>query len=524
MRDIKRVGRFFRLGAFERSKVTVQNAGRVEATADEFQNGTQGRSPAGEGVRRRKNAGLSPAIVSGIVGVADVAIILGVGVGFYFGYVDRMPGDLPRYIALLLSNAVLTAGLFYFFGLYNFGAILAPGRRLGKIVSICVFVFMVMVVWAFALKVSAEFSRVWFFVCLIGETTLICFFRLGTRTYIRSKAKAGGLTRRIAIVGDTMQAAQFMRTLQSTDSPWNEVVGVFDDRLDKERAKDRFTGEQVLGNIEDLLNYARQERIDDVVVALPWNAVDRLMSVIEQLRELPVNVRLAVDMIHYEFPDRESSNLAGIPVLDVAPKPLADWDVVVKAIEDKALAALALIVFGPLMALIALAIKLTSPGPILFRQKRYGFNNQLIKIYKFRTMFHTMCDDDAATLTSRDDPRVTPLGGFLRRTSLDELPQLFNVLEGTMSLVGPRPHAKFAKAGTKFYPEVVDQYAARHKVKPGITGWAQVNGWRGQTDTEEKIVRRVQHDVSYIENWSLWLDLKILVMTVFVGFGGRNVY
>lgn len=501
--------------------MTLHNAGQVEAAADELQIGIRDQAAV---AGRPKSAGLSPAIVSGIVGISDVVIIFGVGLGLYFGYVDWVPGDLSRYLANLTSNAVLTVGLFYIFGLYNFDAILAPGSRLGKVAGICVFVFMLMVVWAFALKISLEFSRVWFFASLVGETALICLFRVSVRSHIHGRARAGEISRRIAVVGDTMQAARFISTVQSSDTPWNEVIGVFDDRQDSARSNNHAGAGQVLGGIKELVRYARSERVDDVVIALPWNAVDRLLSMIEQLRELPVNVRLAVDMIHYEFPDREATMLAGVPLLDVAPKPLADWSVVVKMIEDKVLAALALILFGPLMLLIAVAIKLDSPGPVLFRQGRYGFNNQLIEIYKFRTMHHAMRDDDAVQLTTRHDPRVTRLGAFLRRVSLDELAQIFNVLKGDMSMVGPRPHARSAKAGTRLYPEVVDQYAARHKVKPGITGWAQVNGWRGETDTEDKIIQRVQHDVYYIENWSLWLDIRILLKTAAVGFSGKNAF
>ena len=488
--------------------MTAQNADQLEATAGELGIGVETQD------RHHKSSGLSPAIVTGIVGFADVVIIFAIGIGLGFGYVDGIGGSFALYFANITVNALFIVGLFYFFGLYDFDAILAPGSRIGKVIGVCVFVFMTMIVWAFALKISAEFSRVWFFSCLIGQTILISLFRLGIRSHIRNRAQAGEIARRIAIVGHTAQAGRFIGTLQSADTPWNEVIGVFDDRQDDKRIDDYPGGEPVLGTIEDLISYARRHRVDDIVIALPWNAVDRLLSVIERLRELPVNVRLAVDMIHYEFPTREATTLAGIPLLDVAPKPLADWDVVLKTIEDKVLATMALIVFSPLMALIAFAIKLDSPGPILFRQKRYGFNNQLIEVYKFRSMYNEARDDDAARLTTRNDPRVTRLGALLRRTSLDELPQIFNVLAGNMSMVGPRPHAKSAKAGTRLYPEVVDQYAARHRVKPGITGWAQVNGWRGETDTEEKLVRRVQHDVYYIENWSLWLDIRILVLTV----------
>jgi exopolysaccharide biosynthesis polyprenyl glycosylphosphotransferase len=176
------------------------------------------------------------------------------------------------------------------------------------------------------------------------------------------------------------------------------------------------------------------------------------------------------------------------------------------------------------MLAIALAIKLDSPGPVFFRQKRYGFNNQLIEVLKFRTMYHSARDEKAERLTSRNDPRVTRLGAFLRRTSLDELPQFLNVLRGDMSIVGPRPHALAAKAGGLLYQEAVREYAARHRVKPGITGWAQINGWRGETETLEQIKKRVEHDLAYIENWSLLLDLKIIFRTVFTGFTGQRAY
>jgi len=203
-----------------------------------------------------------------------------------------------------------------------------------------------------------------------------------------------------------------------------------------------------------------------------------------------------------------------VPVLDIFDKPIADWDVVIKLAFDKIVGTLALIALSPALALTALAIKLDSPGPILFKQKRYGFNNELIEVYKFRSMYADKVDSTASKLVTRDDPRVTRVGRFIRKTSIDELPQLFNVVfKGDLSLVGPRPHAIHAKAANRQYDEVVDGYFARHRVKPGITGWAQVNGWRGETDTQEKIQQRVEHDLYYIENWSILLDLYILLVT-----------
>jgi len=192
--------------------------------------------------------------------------------------------------------------------------------------------------------------------------------------------------------------------------------------------------------------------------------------------------------------------------------------------EDRIIGALLLVLLSPVMALTAIAIRLNSKGPVFFRQKRYGFNNELIEVYKFRSMYVDRQDTTASKLVTRDDPRVTRVGRFIRRTSLDELPQLINVVRGQMSLVGPRPHATGAKADRDLYENVAQGYFARHRVKPGVTGWAQINGWRGETDTHEKLLRRVEHDLYYIDNWSMLFDLYIIAMTPFSLVTGKNAY
>ena len=211
-------------------------------------------------------------------------------------------------------------------------------------------------------------------------------------------------------------------------------------------------------------------------------------------------------------------------MLDVFDKPIGDWGGLLKTIEDKVIASLALVMLAPIMLLVALAVKLESKGPVFFKQKRYGFNNELIEVYKFRSMYHEMRDADATKLVTRGDPRVTRVGRIIRKSSLDELPQLFNVLRGELSLVGPRPHPTKAKAANQLYDDVVDGYFARHRVKPGITGWAQINGWRGETDTAEKLQRRIEHDLYYIENWSLAFDLQILLRTPLALFKTESAY
>ena len=213
-----------------------------------------------------------------------------------------------------------------------------------------------------------------------------------------------------------------------------------------------------------------------------------------------------------------------MPVLTVLDKPVHGWSAIVKRTLDYTVGALFTLIALPVMAIVAVSIKLDSPGPVLFKQMRYGFNNKLIGVYKFRTMYADRTDHSADKLTERNDPRVTRVGAFLRRSSLDELPQLFNVLKGEMSVVGPRPHAVAAKAGGTLYEDVVDEYAVRHKVKPGITGWAQVNGWRGNTETEADLLGRVQHDLYYIEHWSILLDMIIILRTGWAVVKGENSY
>ncbi|MCH8240510.1 MAG: exopolysaccharide biosynthesis polyprenyl glycosylphosphotransferase, partial [Proteobacteria bacterium] len=302
-----------------------------------------------------------------------------------------------------------------------------------------------------------------------------------------------------------------------------QIYGVFDDRDDK-RVSDRISGYPKLGDIDQLIEFGRDKRLDLLIITLPMSAETRLLELYKKLWVLPVDIRLSAHTNKLRYRPRAYSYIGNVPFFDLQDKPIADWDFVLKWIFDKIVASLALVILSPVMALVALAVKLDSPGPVFFKQMRHGFNNELIKVYKFRSMYTELADGDAARLVTRDDDRVTRVGRFIRKTSLDELPQLFNVLTGGLSLVGPRPHALQAKAGDALYNDVVDGYFARHRVKPGITGWAQINGWRGETDTHEKLQHRVEHDLYYIENWSVLLDLYILAMTPFALMKTQNAY
>jgi Undecaprenyl-phosphate glucose phosphotransferase len=273
------------------------------------------------------------------------------------------------------------------------------------------------------------------------------------------------------------------------------------------------------------VEFARHTRVDLVIFALPISAESRILQMLKKLWVLPVDIRLSAHTNKLRYRPRSYSYVGEVPVLDVFDKPIADWDVVMKWLFDKIVGSLALLVALPVMLAVAIAIKLESRGSILFKQKRFGFNNEPIEIYKFRSMYAHQADVNAEKLVTRGDSRVTRVGRFIRRTSLDELPQLFNVvLAGNLSLVGPRPHALRARAENRLYDEAVDGYFARHRVKPGLTGWAQIQGWRGETDSQEKIQRRVECDLYYIENWSILLDLYILAQTAFALIRSEKAY
>ncbi len=302
------------------------------------------------------------------------------------------------------------------------------------------------------------------------------------------------------------------------------LVGMFDDR-GEERSPASSEGVQKLGTVDDLVELARHTRVDLVIFSLPISAESRILQMLKKLWVLPVDIRLAAHTNKLRFRPRSYSYIGNVPVLDIFDKPIADWDVVMKWLFDKFIGTLALICIAPIMLLVALAIKLDSKGPVLFKQRRYGFNNELIEIYKFRSMYVEQTDANASKLVTKNDPRVTRVGRFIRKTSMDELPQLFNVVfAGDLSLVGPRPHAINAKAENRIYDEAVDGYFARHRVKPGITGWAQINGWRGETDSHEKLQRRVEHDLYYIENWSILFDLYILACTPYALLHSESAY
>lgn len=303
-----------------------------------------------------------------------------------------------------------------------------------------------------------------------------------------------------------------------------KVLGFADDR--KDRVNPDALPLPYLGTVREVAQSELGKQIDQVVIALPGMAKERIEQVLDRVAVIPADILMSPDIAVLNRPKGLMNAQGPLNLLPLDASPVVGWRAFVKRLEDIIGALVAILIFSPAFILLPILIKLESPGPIFYRQKRYGFNNKLFDCYKFRSMRQDACvaSTKEIKLTERDDPRVTKIGNFIRSTSLDEIPQFLNVLKGDMSLVGPRPHPPGVKAGGRIYEDVIYDFARRYKVKPGLTGWAQVNGARGNTFTEEDLRRRFTYDLDYIQNWSLWLDLVIIIRTAFQGFTGKNAF
>jgi Undecaprenyl-phosphate glucose phosphotransferase len=405
---------------------------------------------------------------------------------------------------------------------YSIQALRRPVEQIGKIVKSTVTVLCLAIGASYLTglpTLSPATGTVW----IVSAIALMTAGRFTLAHVLEDLTEAGRLVRRTVIVGGGPDAEHLLATLEKGNHKELAILGVFDDRGD-ERSAESVAGHPKLGAIDQLPDFSRSAAVDLVIVTVPMAAEQRLMQILKVLLALPVDIRISALSSKLRLSSSAYTYIGRVPMLALMDRPLTDWDRVIKNIEDRVLGLLLFLLVAPVMALVALAIRLDSKGPILFKQRRYGFDNELIEVLKFRSMYTETLDANASRLVTKDDPRVTPVGRFIRKTSLDELPQLLNVIRGEMSLVGPRPHATEAKASSDLYQTVVGEYFARHRVKPGITGWAQINGWRGETDTHEKIQRRVEADLYYIDNWSLPLDLYIIAATPFTLLGGKNAY
>lgn len=462
---------------------------------------------------------LSPTIIPGVVRALDAAIFITCGmVSLFFG--DAGTEKFSYWIFSVIFVCFFYIILANFANLYSINAVMRPIYRSDDIVISIITSFLLFHSVALGLNAGDKFLLIQIISFILSSIVSVVLGRILICKLFGRLSKRGVIGHSMAVLGVGEQSRRFLRRLSETNPYFVSVIGVFSD--EPVVAGGSFEGKPVLGDAEALVTFARGHKVDDIVIAMPWNADRKLTALVETLKELPVNVHLSTDLAGFELAFRPvMGNLTELPIFEVVQRPISGWSSALKAIEDYVLAGILLLITAPIMLAIAIAIKIDTPGPVFFKQKRLGFNNKEFAIYKFRSMYHREIPEAVVRQASRGDPRVTRVGRLIRATSLDELPQLLNVLNGTMSLVGPRPHAL---SHNEEYGRSIRGYFARHRVKPGITGWAQVKGFRGETETLEKMEARIRHDIYYAENWSILFDIRILMMTVIFVFFQKSAY
>jgi Undecaprenyl-phosphate glucose phosphotransferase len=459
---------------------------------------------------------LSGVMVARLIGGLDVVAIVAVTLAV----LSR--GDAATLLGAPLREILpLVAGCYIAFWSLRVGGAYDLGRREGLVEHLCRVAAGAAPASAAAFglgalmgETSVRGAGLWVdFWVLALLTTHICAWATVRRWRVK-----GRLTPNVVIVGATENAFKLIEAALEVRNI--AVLGVFDDRLD--RAPETVHGVPVLGDTHHLLGHRILPYVDRIVITVTAASQPRVRQLIDRLRLLPNAVTLFWDVDGQDTRSATLERLARLPLAAISGAENADRRVLLKRIQDLVLGAAALVIAAPVMAAVAIAVRLDSPGPILFRQRRHGFNNEPITVWKFRSMRHELADPSAAQQVCACDERVTRVGRLIRRTSLDELPQLINVLRGEMSLVGPRPHAIGMKTGAEESSRLVAEYAWRHRMKPGMTGWAQINGSRGPVDTPDAVRKRVALDIDYIERQSFWFDAYILAMTVPTLLGDRH--
>jgi polysaccharide biosynthesis protein PslA len=483
----------------------------MQRPADTLATSLERRSPTRQASRGDKGR-VSPAVFVHMVRASDLLLLLfsGLLAKSILTPLHWLRCDGALFLATFIGTVVTTA-FFSRSETYQLRSLCSLGKSLPLLPLPLLVGGGSMIVCLFMLSDGGPAFREWPFLWLALSALLLTVSRCYLSRLLRGWTESGKLARRVAVIGAGEFSREFIERLRAEPNAYT-VVGLYDDR--RSRIPGVQEGVRVRGTVRDLLARSREEQIDLIVIALPLRAVARISKILEQIGSAVADICLTIDFAGFRYESSQISSIGSNPVVLINERPLKDWQAGKKLAFDLVIGSMLLIILAPFLALIALAIRLDSPGPVLFRQPRLGFNNRLFTCYKFRTMHHGMTDLLGDRQVTRGDPRVTRLGRWLRALSLDELPQLLNVFKGDMSLVGPRPHPPNTKAADKLFTDVVANYAFRHRVKPGITGWAQVNGWRGETKTVEQIENRVACDLAYIDNWSVWFDLKIMVLTV----------
>ncbi len=466
---------------------------------------------------------MSPTVVSGFIVIFELLLLMlsgALSITFVLG-TSILNIGLP--IGVLFGVTVLFSLLVHALHLDTLRVIRDLPQQLMRIVAAWMVCFSAVILSSQMLPDLNLFDTRWVTPWFVTGFALVFTFRFFAGIAVKKWTEDGLLERRAIIVGGGAEAEQVILGLEREQNNDIRICGIFDDRTD-DRSPDTVAGYPKLGTVPELIEFSRLARLDMLIVSLPLTAGGRVREMLKKLWILPLDIRLSAHTNKMAFKQRAYSYIGAMPFVKLSERPISGWRFIRKRIFDIVISALMIIALAPLMVVTAIMIKKDSKGPVFFRQKRHGFNNEEINVWKFRSMYTDMCDQAAKVVVTKDDPRVTKVGAFIRKTSIDELPQLWNVLKGELSLVGPRPHAVHAHLQDQPWNEVVDGYFARHRVKPGVTGWAQINGWRGEIDNVEKIKKRTDHDLYYIENWSLAFDFLILLKTPFRLMDTKNAY
>lgn len=446
--------------------------------------------------------------------LGDVFLVFLTGYVSGWIYLGSETVNGPLYSQLILLVALISLYLFGQFGLYTAWRTARLGEELLMLLRAWALVQIGLLAYFFFSKAGIQYSRVWAIVWGFSGFVLLASYRALLRLFLRRMRAMGFNQKQALLIGDKDLVDKLCNKLRQAS--WMGVAvteSIYKDNALLQR-------NPLNGLFDQLIQKVDEEGIEQVWITLPLQDEALVIQLTESLTFSAAEVRYAPDLASQKLFSHSLSEVEGLPVFNLSGTPIDGAGHLVKAIEDKLLSLFILIMISPLMLVIAAAVKMSSPGPVFFKQLRHGWGGKKFKVLKFRTMtVHK--EEGQVTQATKNDARITPIGRFLRRTSLDELPQFFNVLAGSMSIVGPRPHAV---EHNEFYKHQIERYMLRHRVKPGITGWAQINGYRGETGTVDKMKSRVEYDLYYIEHWSLWFDLKIIALTLFKGFFGKNVY
>ncbi|MDP2682191.1 MAG: undecaprenyl-phosphate glucose phosphotransferase [Deltaproteobacteria bacterium] len=453
--------------------------------------------------------------------IADIAIIVASWLlSYYLRFhtafipIDKGIPPLRIYILLIIPIILIWGFVFKSFGLYRPRRIASHLSELFDITKACAVSILVLIAVTFVYR-QYEFSRLVFLFFGAINVVALSIERWIFREALRYLRKKGHNLRYALIVGTGDMSKEILKRIDTHPEIGLKVVGLLSTNKDQVGAN--VHGIEVLGVYDEVGRFVKEKGIDHVIIALAWEEHGKVIDVLKNIGEEMVDIQVIPDIYEFATIRGGIEEFDGLPIISLQDSPLYGWNMVIKRAADIAFSIIAITLTAPLVVLIAITIKLTSHGPVFYRQERMGLDGKIFQMLKFRSMWVDAEKESGAVWAKEDDPRRTWLGAFLRKTSIDELPQFFNVLKGDMSIVGPRPERPvFIEEFRKNIPK----YMLRHKMKAGITGWAQVNGWRGDTDLK----KRIEYDLYYIENWSFWFDLKIMWLTIWKGLINKNAY